>query len=111
MHILFSMPYGTYAVFGPEHAPMLAALSTAKLVKEDGPYSDMFYVESTEVPEVKFVANIKFEPMPEPMVKIQERAANAETRWLEQYNKANALEKEVKALKEKLQSVAQSAEA
>lgn len=92
---------------GEHTGALLQAVSTAK-VYDRGWQSDAKYKPQDSGIELRFAEDCDFEEAPEPLKKLQERAAYSDTRWLEEYNKRTALEKEVADLKAKLGRAAEA---
>lgn len=86
---------------------LLQALATARIYNR-GWQSDAKYEPQEAGIEMRFANDNDFEEMPEPLKKLQERAAHSDSRWLEEYNARVKLEKEVKDLKEKLERAAEA---
>lgn len=94
---------GRFLVLGVEHAALAAQLMAAATVYErDGYYATSGYKVADEGVCITYTSGNELEPTNEQTKKAQEEARQANSRWSEQYHKANELEQQVATLQAKL---------
>ena len=97
---------GDYALFQPnDSAAFLAALASAQVVETEGWGDEVKHKKSKKKITIELVAPPELEEIPAPMVELQKSLRTAESRWLDQYNKANKAEARVKELEAKLAEI------
>ena len=108
MKILISIPYGTKLLVQntTNAGALLSALTEVSLIKEDG-YGDkktFTFAPSNEQPEVEIKPDdfMKTIASDDPIATLRQEKATSDARWVEYYQKANALETQLKALKQDL---------
>jgi hypothetical protein len=105
MQIKVTFP-GSFTVFNPDDAgDFLKALSKAQVIDSSGWGDNETLKLSKYKPQVEFIDNLDFAPLPTPLVELQERLRASEKAWLEYYNKFTTSEKKVKELKEKFEGI------
>lgn len=85
--------------------PLLAALEHARCVRREGWGKDAKIMFCETGPEISFVADNFAEPATPQLTKALADYEATTQRWLDEYNKRTAAEKEVKELKEKLEKI------
>lgn len=79
---------------------LFESLASAQTVRTSGYGSSKRYqLDGQADISVTAVADEQFDAIPDPIKKLQEEKAASDSRWIEYYNKASELEKQLKALK------------
>ena len=113
MKVKLELPSYTFLLFDDlsEAGPLFKAIANARLCKESG-YGTAMKVEQcpvTEIPKLELVPD-SYDATPNDVMKeLKARAEQSDVRWLEQYNKATALTKELNELKEKHEKIVAAA--
>jgi len=87
--------------------PLLEALSKTEIYQSKGWASDKKFVpcgtaERPERPGIEIVDDVDFEEATPIIASMTQQVESANKQWLEQYNRANELDKELKELKAKV---------
>jgi hypothetical protein len=105
MQLKITFP-GSFTVFNPDDAgDFLKALSKAQVIDSSGWGDNMTLKLSKSKPQVEFIDNLDFAPLPAPLVELQERLRASEKSWMDYYNRFAESEKKVKELEAKLEGI------
>lgn len=97
-----AVKFDQYFIADADKIPaILAALASGELYEASGwDISAATVFTKTEYrPSIYFVEDTQFAAPPEPFVKLQEDLKRSESRWYEQYQMAQSLQKELNELK------------
>lgn len=87
--------------------PLVASLSSARIVERKNRWdtSTPFVPTDKQDIEMSIIRESDLAEPPEPIKKAMETAAQAQSNWLREYGRAAELEKELKALKDRMTSL------
>jgi hypothetical protein len=106
MNVKINIPTQNILVPAIHAGPIIAALETAKHIQSEGWGKDQKWTETTsDTIKIEFVGDDLLSEKTPPLQRALDDYEAAQNRWLAEYNKRNAAEKEVADLKAKIEAL------